>query len=190
MDRDKLRDKVKKDLRAMLISAPLGVPAHIFSKDYRQMNGKEIPFRELGHRNLDEFVFSIPDVVRIGTGPTGMVTFYPVATKETQHIVNMIKKQKKPSIKKGVIPSAIVARKAPVKMTSFSRRGGHGARFTPRGGMGSNRHQGQLVSSLSFYRIICVSIPPVWLDNACVHTYISHCDYIYNAYTLASVAIL
>ena len=142
MDREKLLDKVKKDIRAMLISAPLGVPAHIFAKDYRQMNGKEIPLRELGYRQLDTFVLSIPNVVRIGTGPTGLVTFYPVATKETQHIVNMIKKQKKPSIKKAVIPSAIVARKTPVKMTSFSRRGGHGSRFTPRGGMGGNRHQG------------------------------------------------
>ena len=140
MDTDKLRDKVKKDIRALLISAPLGVPAHIFAKDYRQMNGKEVPYREIGCRTLDEFIRSIPDVVRVGMGPTGLVTFYPVATKETQHIVNLIKRQKKPSIKKAVIPSAIVARKTPVKMSSFSRRGGFGSR-TPRGGGGSYRRQ-------------------------------------------------
>ena len=142
MDRVKLLDKVKKDIRAILISAPLGVPAHIFAKDYRQMNGREIPFRELGHRDLDSFIFSLPDVIRIGTGPTGLVTFYPVVTDDTKHIVNMIRKQKKPSIKKAVIPSSFSSRKTPVKMTSFSRRGGHGARFTPRGGMCGNRHQG------------------------------------------------
>ena len=143
MDREKLRDKVKKDIRALLISAPLGVPAQIFAKDYRQMNGKEIPYREIGYRSLDDFIWSIPDVVRVGMGPTGLVTFYPVATKETQHIVNMIKKQKKPSIKKGVMPTAIVARKTPVKATSFSRRGGFGSRYTPRGGGGGyHRPQG------------------------------------------------
>ena len=137
MDREKLRDKVKKDIRALLISAPLGVPAHIFSKDYRQMNGKEVPYRDIGHRSLDDFIMSIPDVVRVAMGPTGMVTFYPIATKETEHIMNMIRKQKKPSIKKGVMPSAIMARKTPVKMSSFSRRSaGFGARHTPRGGGG------------------------------------------------------
>lgn len=139
MDREKLRDKVKKDIRALLISAPLGVPAHIFAKDYRQMNGKEVPYREIGHRSLDDFILSIPDVVRVGTGPTGLVTFYPVATKETQHIVNMIRKQKKPSVRKAVIPTAITARKTPVKMSSFSRRGGFGSRHTPRGGGGGYR---------------------------------------------------
>ena len=140
MDREKLRDKVKKDIRALLISAPLGVPAHIFAKDYRQMNGKEVPYREIGHRTLDEFILSIPDVVRMGMGPTEMPTFYPVATKETQHIVDMIRKQKKPSIKKAVIPSAIVARKTPIKMSSFSRKGGFGGGgYTPRGGGGAYR---------------------------------------------------
>ena len=136
MDREKLRDKVKKDIRALLISAPLGVPAHIFAKDYRQMNGKEVPYREIGHRSLDDFIMSIPDVVRVGTGPTGLVTFYPIATRETQHIVNMIRRQKKPSIKKAVIPSAIVARKNPVKMSSFSRRGGNRTQYNRRGGGG------------------------------------------------------
>lgn len=143
MDREKLREKVKKDIRALLISAPLGVPAQIFPRDYRQMNGKEVPYREIGYRTLDDFIVSIPDVVRVGMGPTGLVTFYPVATKETQHIVNLIKRQKKPSIKKAVIPTAIMARKTPVKMSSFSRRGGFGPR-TPRGGGGGGyrRQQG------------------------------------------------
>lgn len=141
MDPEKLKDKVKKDIRALLISAPLGVPAHIFAKDYRQMNGKEVPYREMGYRSLDDFILSIPDVVRVGTGPTGLVTFYPIATKETQHIVNMIRKQKKPSVKKAIIPSAIVARTTPVKMSSFSRRGRFGSRQTPQGGGGNYRHQ-------------------------------------------------
>ena len=154
MDREKVREKVKKDIRALLISAPLGVPAHIFAKDYRQMNGKDIPFRELGHRSLDEFVLSIPDVVRVGTGPTGLVTFYPIATKETQHIVNMIKRQRKPAIRKAIIPTAIVARKTPVKMSSFSRRGG--ARFTPRGGMGGYRHQGLLLYYTLLYACVYI----------------------------------
>ena len=138
MDREKLRDKVKKDIRALLISAPLGVPAQIFPRDYRQMNGKEVPYREVGHGTLEEFIRSIPDVVRVGMGPTGLVTFYPVATKETQHIVNLIKRQKKPPVRKAVIPSAIMARKTPIKMSSFSRRGGFGSR-TPRGGGGGYR---------------------------------------------------
>ena len=145
MDLEKLKDKVKKDIRALLISAPRGVPMQVFPKDYRQMNGKEVPYRDLGYRSLEDFIMSIPDVVRIGTGATGLLTYFPVATRETQNIISLIARQKKQPLKKSVMPSPITARKMPAKMSAFSRRGGYGARPSPRGGSsagGNRRPQG------------------------------------------------
>lgn len=144
MDREKLKDRVKKEIRSLLISAPRGVPANLFLKDYRSMNGKELPFRDLGYGRLEDFICSIPDVVKVGNGPTGQATFYPVATRETQHMVSLISRQKKPTLKKSLVPSPIVAPKNTPRFNAFSRKGPHGYRSVPRmgGAPGGYRRQG------------------------------------------------
>ena len=122
MDKEKLKEGLKKEIRSLLVSAPRGVPANLFAKDYRSMNGKELPFRDLGYARMEDFILSIPDVVRVGNGPTGLPTFFPVATRETQHMVSLVSRQKKPALKKSMAPSAIVAPKIPPRTSAFSKK--------------------------------------------------------------------
>ena len=71
MDREALLEKTKKELRSVLISAPRGVPARLLLKDYKAVTGKELPYRQLGFRSLDEFLRAIQDVACATPGPTG-----------------------------------------------------------------------------------------------------------------------
>ena len=119
MDRDQLLDKTKKALRSLLISAPRGVVVHLLAKDYNMVMGKELPYRELGYRSLDDFINSIPDTIRLGHGPGGL-TCYAVANAETQQIARFVALQKKPALKKSLRPPAIVSK--PTKMSGFSKK--------------------------------------------------------------------
>ena len=140
MDRDKILDKTKKALRSLLISAPRGVAIHLLAKDYNMVMGKELPYRELGYRSLDDFISSIPDTIRIGNGPGGL-TCYAVANAETQQIARFVALSKKPALKKSMRPPSIIGK--PTKVSGFSKRNNFGPaysrpkKFGGRGGGGA-----------------------------------------------------
>ena len=110
-EKQKLLERFKVDTRSILLSAPLGVLRRAFSKDYRSMIGSDPPLRQLGYSNMDEFARAHPDVLKSAIGPTGEVTYYVVATQETQHVASLVARQKKPSLSK--LRKASIARPPP-----------------------------------------------------------------------------
>ncbi len=122
MDSAELMEKTKKAIRALLISAPRGVPARLFLVDYRKVMGKELPFRNLGFRNVDDFIRGIPDVLRIGMGATGEPTLFPVVTAQTSQIARFVATQKKPKLKRSYMPPSTMAPSRSVKMSGFSNK--------------------------------------------------------------------
>jgi hypothetical protein len=120
MDPDQILDKTKKELRSLLISAPRGVAVSLLAKDYKMVMGKELPYREMGCRNIEQFIQSIPDTVRVGHGPAGL-TCYAVANAETQQIARFVASQKKPALKKSLKPPPVAIRQ-PTKMSGFTKK--------------------------------------------------------------------
>ncbi len=131
MDRTELLEKTKKEVRSLLISAPRGVPARLLLSDYKMVTGKELPYRQLGFRSLDDLVRAIPEVVRADMGSTGQLTFFGVANANTRQIARFVQVQKKPKLKRSGMPPAISFR-TPVNRTAFTSRNRYGPRSTPR----------------------------------------------------------
>ena len=100
IDLEKLKKRVKSDVRSVLISAPRGVLKRNFRREYMGLVGSDIPLSQLGYNSLDDFVYHNRDVVREGAGPTGEPTYFVVANAETQHVADLVSKQKKPSLSK------------------------------------------------------------------------------------------
>lgn len=126
MNQDQVLGKLKKELRSLLISAPRGVALPLLAKDYKMVMGKELPYREMGYRNLEQFIDSVPDTIRLGHGPAG-ITCFAVANAETQQIARFVASQKKPALKKSLMPPAVVLRK-PSSVSGFSKKSQFGPR--------------------------------------------------------------
>lgn len=120
MNTAELLEKIKKGIRALLMSAPRGVPARLFMIDYRKVIGKELPFRSLGFERVDDFIRSVPDVIRVQPGPTGEPTLFAVATAETSQIARFVAVQKKPKLKKSLMPPATTLPARGMKLSGFS----------------------------------------------------------------------
>ena len=126
---EELLEKTKKALRSVLISAPRGVPARMLIRDYRAVMGKDLPYRELGHRTVESFILAVPDVVRIGNGPTGELTYYAIANAETQQIARFVAVQKKSKLKKSLAPPSTRGVPRPmVKTGVFTKKLKYGPR--------------------------------------------------------------
>ena len=55
--------KVKKEIRSLLISSPVGLRVQDLLDDYRSMLGKHLPFEELGYTSALDMIKHMPDVV-------------------------------------------------------------------------------------------------------------------------------
>ena len=153
MDRGKILERTRRDLRSLLISAPRGVPVHLIPKDYKLTVGSLLPLRELGFSRLEDFLATIPDVVKVSMGAMGVPTAFAVANADTVGILSLVSRQKKPKLKKsGLPPSAAV-----IRPHAFVSRPRYGPRphqsFSPRpqqpflGGRGQpGRTQGELTN--------------------------------------------
>lgn len=98
-------EEAKTMLRAVLMSCKEGVPAHILQRDYRDITQEPLPFKKLGFSNLDDFINSIPDVVRVRRNKQGEVVYHAVANEETAHIQSLVSKQKSTKKKKKLQPA-------------------------------------------------------------------------------------
>ncbi|KAK9880650.1 hypothetical protein WA026_011889 [Henosepilachna vigintioctopunctata] len=88
--------EVKKVLRSLLVSSALKVTVCSLKKDYYDVEGRDIPFKELGYNSLQHFLHSIPDVLQIkGTSDHAEITL--VVSEKTAHVNELVMKQKKPS---------------------------------------------------------------------------------------------
>ena len=60
-----LRTEAKLSVKAVLTSSASVLGLNDLIRDYRELNGSDIPFRKLGFSNLLDFLRSIPDTVRV-----------------------------------------------------------------------------------------------------------------------------
>lgn len=123
MDKEKILDRTKKDLRSVLISAPRGVPLPMLLRDFKQVLGSELPFKQLGFQRVEDFLKTIPDVVKVGRGVTGDPTCFAVADACTSQIARFVAAQKKPKLKKSNAPPCI---RKPTVYTGFTKKGKFG----------------------------------------------------------------
>ena len=52
-------------------------------------------YRRLGYMSMEELLEDIPDTVRISRDYTGQARLFGVSNQDTEHIADMVKKQKK-----------------------------------------------------------------------------------------------
>lgn len=86
-------DKIKRLIRSVLMSSKEGVLAHCFEKEFQDLTMTELNPREFGFNNINDFMTSMQDVVRV-MQTRGEVIFHAVATAETQHIKRLVSNQK------------------------------------------------------------------------------------------------
>ena len=63
-EREKQREQVIKNVRALLISAPCGLTVAEIQNDHQSMIGKPLPYRELGYSTALDLIKDLPDVCR------------------------------------------------------------------------------------------------------------------------------
>ena len=56
-----------------------------------------VSYRRLGYNTLEDMLSDIPDTVRVSRDCTGQIRLFGVANQDTEHIADMVKKQKKGS---------------------------------------------------------------------------------------------
>ncbi|XP_052085728.1 tudor domain-containing protein 7B-like isoform X29 [Mytilus californianus] len=100
---EKELNNVKVMLRSVLTSSKGGVPAHVLQRDYREATFESLPYQKFGYRNLDAFIESMPDVVKISRTPTGEI-YHAVADESTAHIAKMVSKQRTTKKRKSLKP--------------------------------------------------------------------------------------
>jgi len=91
-ERDKLRKQAVTLIRSLLISSKGGVPIEKLNRDYREMIGKYIPWRDLGYTSLEEFLDQSPDMCRIAYTPTGIMV-RGVVTSADAHVASLVSRQ-------------------------------------------------------------------------------------------------
>uniref|UniRef100_UPI003AAD656D tudor domain-containing protein 7A-like n=1 Tax=Centroberyx gerrardi TaxID=166262 RepID=UPI003AAD656D len=86
-------ESVKKMLRSVLQSSKSGVSISRLQSEYRSLCGENIPLRKLGYPTLEDFLRSIPSVVRMEYR-MGELTCFAAVCKETAHIAELVARQK------------------------------------------------------------------------------------------------
>ncbi|XP_076361783.1 tudor domain-containing protein 7B-like [Tachypleus tridentatus] len=89
-----LRNEVAKLIRAVLQSSKGGVYAHSLQNDYKFVAREPIPYKELGYPTLESLLTDMPDVVQCVKTPSGDCMFQAVSVASTQHLENLVARQK------------------------------------------------------------------------------------------------
>ncbi len=151
MDNEKLLDRVRKDLRSVLISAPRGVPIRMLIRDFKTVLGYELPYRQFSFQTVEDFVRKVPDVARISSGVTGEPTCFAVADQCTSQIARFVASQKKPKIKRSNAPPLL---NKPV-FSGFTKKSKFGPSFFTMPGIrkksGQGRSRGECVRERVWY---------------------------------------
>lgn len=97
-DKAKLRDSVKKNVRALLISAPMGLSMRELERDYAEVICDKIPALQLGFNSAQDLLLDMPDVAR-PHWERGNLVFFGVADSTTKHIQKLVSRQRKDKAK-------------------------------------------------------------------------------------------
>ncbi|TFJ97100.1 NADH dehydrogenase [Platysternon megacephalum] len=94
-------DLVAKMLRAVLQSNKNGIPLPRLQGEYKSLTGDWIPFKQLGHSTLEEYLKTVPGVVKIEINKMGEITCHGVACAETVRIAQLVACQRSSKRKMG-----------------------------------------------------------------------------------------
>ncbi|XP_032385875.1 tudor domain-containing protein 7A isoform X2 [Etheostoma spectabile] len=86
-------ESIKKMLRSVLQSSKAGVSISTLQSEYRSLCGESIPLRKLGYSQLEDYLRSIPSVVRL-EHRMGEIKCFAAVCRETAHIAELVAKQK------------------------------------------------------------------------------------------------
>uniref|UniRef100_A0AAV2LNA8 Tudor domain-containing protein 7 n=1 Tax=Knipowitschia caucasica TaxID=637954 RepID=A0AAV2LNA8_KNICA len=86
-------ESIKKMLRSVLQSSKHGVCISSLQAEYRSLCGETIPLKRLGFSNLEDYLRSIPSVVRLDYRQ-GVIVCFAAVCKETAHIAELVARQK------------------------------------------------------------------------------------------------
>ena len=96
-DKVTLKEDLKKILRAILISAGgYGLSVSRVLHDFKETEGRPLPFRTLGYFSPEDFFRDIPDVIFIQYNRFGEMMLRGISDENTYHIERMIQNQKNP----------------------------------------------------------------------------------------------
>lgn len=91
------REEVQVVISALLVTrkeaSTTGVPIAALEHDYREQEGMRIPFRELGHSCLLDFLQSMSSCLSVRQR-NGMTVVYPLASEKTAHVSSLVAGQK------------------------------------------------------------------------------------------------
>ncbi|KAG8185395.1 hypothetical protein JTE90_018616 [Oedothorax gibbosus] len=102
MEKPELKDFVCCNLRSVTQSIKGGVPLNRLERDYQDLIGSSIPYRNLGYNSLESFIRSIPSVIRLTKSRDGYLMAEAVADLSTAHIASLISRQKQTSKAKAI----------------------------------------------------------------------------------------
>uniref|UniRef100_A0A8C3SD04 Tudor domain-containing protein 7 n=1 Tax=Chelydra serpentina TaxID=8475 RepID=A0A8C3SD04_CHESE len=94
-------DLVAKMLRAVLQSNKNGIPLPQLQGEYKSLTGDWIPFKQLGHATLEEYLKTVPGVVKVEINKMGEITCHAVACAETVRIAQLVACQRSSKKKMG-----------------------------------------------------------------------------------------
>ncbi|KAL5012203.1 hypothetical protein ScPMuIL_010754 [Solemya velum] len=93
------RDETKKQIRALLLSAPAPLTVGEMKRDYHDFMGESIAFRAMGYDSLEDMFTDMRDAVQI-SWKNGLMVLQAVSDETTRHIESLVSKQKIPNPKK------------------------------------------------------------------------------------------
>ncbi|XP_069022837.1 LOW QUALITY PROTEIN: tudor domain-containing protein 7A-like [Embiotoca jacksoni] len=86
-------ESIKKMLRSVLQSSKTGVSISSLQSEYRSLCGETIPLKKLGFSKLEDYLRSIPSVVRLEYR-TGELKCFAAVCQETAHIAELVARQR------------------------------------------------------------------------------------------------
>uniref|UniRef100_A0AAQ5XR84 Tudor domain-containing protein 7 n=1 Tax=Amphiprion ocellaris TaxID=80972 RepID=A0AAQ5XR84_AMPOC len=86
-------ESIKKMLRSVLQSSKSGVSISSLQSEYRTLCGEAIPLKKLGFSKLEDYLRSIPSVVRLDYR-MGELKCFAAVCQETAHIAELVARQK------------------------------------------------------------------------------------------------
>src|SRR5690242_18180168 len=94
-------EETKKLLRSLVMPHSKGLSVYHLCRDYKEMEGRDVPFRHLGFNAMTDMLRSFRDTVRFGYNKEGNEVLFSVANEDTAHIQDLVQNQIKQKKRKG-----------------------------------------------------------------------------------------
>ena len=94
-----VKDEVKKQIRALLLSSPVGLTLDELKRDYETFIGSPLPYRKLGYNTAEDFIRDVPETISL-SHKNGMLVLRTPSDSTTEHIERLVARQNIPKPKK------------------------------------------------------------------------------------------